>query len=81
MPDRLLEVRALEAHLRQHTIHAEKTLEALGRPPSEAMRLLRLIYAALAEAEGAAIGAADVAAQQRTATAQAILARAAEVAG
>jgi hypothetical protein len=30
----------------------------LGRGPSEAKRLLRLIYAALAEAEGAALGAA-----------------------
>jgi hypothetical protein len=70
-----------DAHLRQHTIQAEKALAALGRPPSEAMRLLRLIYAALADAEGAAIGAADVAAQRRLATAQAILVRAAEIAG
>jgi hypothetical protein len=37
-----------DAHLRQHTIQIEKTLAALGRPPSEALRLLRLAYAALA---------------------------------
>ena len=70
-----------DAHLRQHTIQAEKTLDALGRTPSEAMRLLRLIYAALADAEGAAIGAPVVAAQQRQATAAAIVARAEEIAG
>jgi hypothetical protein len=70
-----------DAHMRQHTIQAEKTLAALGRPPSEAMRLLRLIYAALADVEGAAIGAADVAAQRRHAIAEAILARATEIAG
>ncbi len=68
-----------DAHLRQHTIQAEKTLAALGRSPSEAMRLLRLIYAALADAEGAAIGAPDVAAQQRRSTAAAIAARAEEI--
>lgn len=45
-----------DAHLRQHTIQIEKTLAALGHPPSEAHRLLRLIYAALAEIEGAALG-------------------------
>jgi hypothetical protein len=70
-----------DAHLRQHTIQAEKALDALGRRPGEAMRLLRLIYAALADAEGAAIGAPDVAMQQRRATAQAIIGRAGEIAG
>jgi hypothetical protein len=47
----------LDAHVRQHAIQAEKTLDMLGRSPNEARRLLRLIYAALAEAEGAALGA------------------------
>lgn len=46
----------LDAHLRQHTIQLEKTLEALTAPPSEAQRLLRLIYAALADVEGVIIG-------------------------
>ena len=40
-----------DAHLRQHTIQIEKTLKAIGLPFTEAKRLLRLIYAALAEAE------------------------------
>jgi hypothetical protein len=49
-----------DAHLRQHTIQVDKTLLALGHAPTEARRLLRLIYAALAEVEGALIGAAGV---------------------
>ncbi|MBL7163877.1 MAG: DinB family protein [Anaerolineales bacterium] len=46
----------LDSHLRQHTIQVEKTLEALTQPPSEALRLLRLIYAALADVEGVIVG-------------------------
>lgn len=46
-----------ESHLRQHSIQVEKILAAIGRPPSEAMRLIRLMYAALASFEGAWIGA------------------------
>jgi hypothetical protein len=46
-----------DAHLRQHTIQIEKTRDQLGRPAGEARRLLRLVYAALAEVEGALIGA------------------------
>ncbi len=46
----------LDSHLRQHTIQVEKTLEALTEPPSEAQRLLRLIYSALADVEGVIIG-------------------------
>lgn len=45
-----------ESHLRQHTIQVDKTLAAVGHRPTEARRLLRLIHAALAEAEGARIG-------------------------
>ena len=48
-----------DAHLRQHTIQVDKTLLALDHEPTEARRLLRLIYRALAEAEGALIGAPD----------------------
>ena len=48
-----------DAHLRQHTIQVEKTLEAVGSSPNESLRLLRLVYDALAEVEGAVIGAWD----------------------
>src|SRR5215203_648534 len=41
-----------EAHFTQHTIQIDKTLIAIGQSPSEAKRLIRRIYAALAEAEG-----------------------------
>jgi len=46
----------LDAHLRQHTVQIEKTLDALECPPSEARRLLRLIYAALADVDRMIIG-------------------------
>ena len=46
-----------EAHFTQHTIQIDKTLVAIGQIPSESKRLLRKIYAALAEAEGMMIGA------------------------
>lgn len=46
-----------DSHMRQHTIQMEKTLQSLGWVPNEAKRLLRLIYAALAEVHGALIGA------------------------
>lgn len=46
-----------EAHFVQHTVQIDKTFVALGRAPTEAKRLLRKIYAALAEAEGWMIGA------------------------
>ena len=46
-----------EAHFVQHTIQIEKTLIAIGRVPNESKRLIRKIYAALAEAEGMLIGA------------------------
>lgn len=45
-----------EAHFTQHTIQIDKTLVAIGQPPSESKRLLRKIYAALAEAESQMIG-------------------------
>jgi len=46
-----------EAHFAQHTIQIDKTLVAIGQAPNESKRLLRKIYAALAEAEGLMIGA------------------------
>jgi hypothetical protein len=45
-----------DAHLREHTIQVDKTLAGIGHTPSEAERLVRLIYNALGEAEGAALG-------------------------
>jgi hypothetical protein len=68
-----------DAHLRQHTIQVEKTLDQIGHSPSEALRLLRLVYCALAEAEGAALGAPAAAAQWHEA-ATIIAARANEIA-
>ncbi|HEX6269917.1 MAG TPA: DinB family protein [Anaerolineales bacterium] len=46
-----------EAHFAQHTIQIDKTLVAIRQAPSESKRLMRKIYAALAEAEGLMIGA------------------------
>jgi hypothetical protein len=48
-----------DSHLRQHTIQIEKTLGLLGHYPTEAVRLLRLIYASLAQVEGALLGASE----------------------
>ena len=48
-----------EEHLRQHTIQVDKTLVALGHPPTEAERLVRNLYNALAGLEsvgGAGVG-------------------------
>jgi hypothetical protein len=49
-----------ESHFRQHTIQVEKTLANLQVETGEAKRLLRLIYAALADTESLAIGAWDI---------------------
>ena len=40
-----------EEHLRQHTIQLDKTLAGIGQPPTEAQRLVRNIYNALADVE------------------------------
>lgn len=73
-------IHRFDAHLRQHTIQAEKTLEMLGHPTNEAKRLLRLIYNALAEVENMTIGAADIGQEEREALAMQICTRADEVA-
>ncbi len=49
----------IEEHLRQHTIQLDKTL-ALIRPPTEAHRLVRNIYNALADIESASEAADDL---------------------
>lgn len=69
-----------DSHLRQHTVQVDKTLAWLGLFPSEAKRLLRLIYAAWAEAEAAAIGAREVGAGLRQEAAASIAARTREIA-
>ncbi|UCC61494.1 MAG: DinB family protein [Anaerolineae bacterium] len=69
-----------DSHLRQHIVQIEKTLAGIGRSPNEARRLLRLIYAALAEVEGVTIGAGQVGVGLRREAAEAIAARASEVA-
>ena len=46
-----------EAHYTQHIIQFDKTLVAIGLSPNESKRLIRKVYAALAEAEGMMIGA------------------------
>ena len=48
-----------DSHLRQHIVQVEKTLVVVGQPQDEIHRLLRLIYAGLAEAEGAAFKAGE----------------------
>ena len=45
-----------EAHYAQHIIQIDKTLVAIGQTPNESKRLLRKVYAALAEAERMMIG-------------------------
>ncbi len=45
-----------EAHVRQHTIQIDKTLSAIGLAPTEAQRLIRMLYAALSEVDGTFIG-------------------------
>ena len=49
-----------EAHLVQQTIQIDKTLIAIGKAPTEAQRLIRKIYVALAEVEGLLIGAEKI---------------------
>lgn len=69
-----------DAHLRQHTIQVEKTLAAIGRRPNEARRLLRLVYNALAGAEGFLIGASEFGTAYCNGAAAAINARNEEIA-
>lgn len=45
-----------EAHFAQHIVQIDKSLFAIGQSPNESKRLIRKLYAALAEAEGTMIG-------------------------
>ena len=69
----------LDAHLRQHTIQIEKTLDALIGPPTEAKRLLRLIYNALADVDATMIGAWGLGKEKRHDLAAMIAQRAEEI--
>jgi len=69
-----------DSHLRQHTIQVDKTRVVLEQSPNEAKRLMRLIYAALADATGAAIGAREIGESRRLELAKTINARAEEIA-
>jgi hypothetical protein len=68
-----------DSHLRQHTIQVEKTLGLLGLYSNEAKRLLRLIYNALADVEGAVVGAPEYGLEPRAALAEKITFRAGEI--
>jgi hypothetical protein len=64
-----------DAHLREHANQAEKNLALLDQRPNEARLLLRQMYAALAEVEGACIGDGGLGASACAAQAQMIDAR------
>jgi len=66
-----------EEHMRQHTIQVDKTLVALGHPLTEAERLVRNVYVALAGLES--VGGAGVGRELIDGCAAAIDAIAAEV--
>jgi hypothetical protein len=70
-----------DAHMRQHTIQMDKTRQALGLEPNEAQRLLRLIYAALAEVQALLLGAGEIGLPAAQALAAEIEARSDEVDG
>jgi hypothetical protein len=58
----------------------DKTLIAIGQPPNESKRLIRKLYAALAEAEGLLIGAKKIDDTAIDATVSSIRERAEEIA-
>jgi len=70
-----------EAHFAQHTVQIDKTLVAIGQAPSESKRLMGIIYAALAEAEGMMIGAEKMDDTAIRATASSISERTREIEG
>lgn len=68
-----------DAHLRQHTIQVEKTLEALGHEYTEARRLIRLLYRALAQVESILFGAPELGQDEREALAAELGERATDI--
>jgi len=67
-----------EAHLVQHTIQVDKTLVAIGCGPTEAHRLIRVLYRDLADVE--VLGSSAFGESERKAVASAISDRAREIA-
>jgi uncharacterized damage-inducible protein DinB len=67
------------AHGIQHIAQLQKTLDAVGRPPTEAGRLVRRLFGALAEVEATLIGVPELGAAQRLELANTITGRTAEV--
>jgi uncharacterized damage-inducible protein DinB len=59
-----------EAHMIQHTIQVDKTLEWIGRAPTEARRLVRVLYRDLAAVE--MLASAEFGQKERDAVAKAI---------
>lgn len=70
-----------EAHMRQHTIQIDKTLVAIGLAPGEGKRLVRMLYNALAEVDGALIGADGTLKAERIELANTFVMRTAELQG
>lgn len=68
-----------EAHFVQHTVQIDKTLVAIGQTPTESKRLLRKVFAALAEAEGVMIGSEKMDDAVLLATASSISERVSEI--
>jgi uncharacterized damage-inducible protein DinB len=66
-----------EAHLVQHTIQIDKTLSAIGRAPTEAQRLVRVLYRDLAEVE--MLGSPAFGQDERAAVAGTLAERAREI--
>ena len=66
-----------EAHLVQHTIQVDKTLVAIGRGPTEAHRLIRVLYRDLADVE--VLGSSAFGESERRAVASALSERAKEI--
>ncbi len=66
-------------HLRGHTLQAEKIRTGLGHRMTDADRLIRLLYSALGDAEGALIGAGESQDEAENAVAASIDARVNEV--
>jgi hypothetical protein len=66
-----------EAHMVQHTIQVEKTLEAIGRGPTEARRLVRVLYRDLAPVE--MLSSTPYGEEEKAAVAAAIAERAMEI--
>lgn len=65
-----------DAHLQQHLIQAKKTCDQIGKLPTEASRLVRHLFRALADVEGLQIGTSPLCHPEQTALAQIIQERA-----